>query len=203
MEIIQLKSKFLMGSFEQNTYVLKNKNKAFIIDAGAEVEDIKNALGKAKACFICITHLHFDHIWNLEKYIQEFDLPVYICAGAEKAFLNPELNASKSLDLKFNISQKNIKYYAKKLSSDGFQIEVIETPGHSFDSVCLLVDKNLFCGDTLFVDGVGRTDFEGGSFDSLKVSLEKILNTKFDMAFSGHYEPFDKTIAEKIIRYYI
>ena len=58
-------------------------------------------------------------------------------------------------------------------------IEVIYTPGHTVDSICLLVDgKKLLTGDTLFVGECGRTDFPGGNsksmYDSLFNKLSKI-----------------------------
>ena len=58
-------------------------------------------------------------------------------------------------------------------------IEVTYTPGHTVDSICLLVDgKKLLTGDTLFVGECGRTDFPGGNsksmYDSLFSKLSKI-----------------------------
>ena len=51
-------------------------------------------------------------------------------------------------------------------------ISVIYTPGHTADSICLLVDSTkLLTGDTLFVGECGRTDFPGGSSKSMYNSL--------------------------------
>ena len=204
MQIISLKSKFLMGVFEQNTYVLIQGKEAVIVDAGAEIEDVKKAVGKAKVLGILTTHLHFDHMWNIEKYVTEFDTDVFVTKGAEKAFVDAGLNASTMVhDLVFEIPQKNIKYYAKKLKLGKFDFEVINTPGHTADSVCLLTQNNLFSGDTLFVDGVGRTDLETGNAFELKDSLKRIRELDFDKVFSGHYEPFDRQTALAVIDFYI
>jgi hydroxyacylglutathione hydrolase len=51
------------------------------------------------------------------------------------------------------------------------QIEVLHTPGHSPDSICLLIDKKLLTGDTLFVGECGRTDLQGGSSKDMYHSL--------------------------------
>ena len=204
MQIISLKSKFLMGVFEQNTYVLIHGNEAVIVDAGADIEDVKKAVGKAKVLGILMTHLHFDHMWNIEKYVSEFDADVFVTKAAEKAFVDAELNASTMMhDLVFEIPQKNIKYYAKKLKLGKFDFEVINTPGHTADSVCLLTQNNLFSGDTLYVDGVGRTDLETGNAFELKNSLKRIRELDFDKVFSGHYEPFDRQTALAVIDFYI
>jgi len=49
--------------------------------------------------------------------------------------------------------------------------KVIHTPGHSPDSICLLVENKLFTGDTLFVGECGRTDLPGGNASDLYDSL--------------------------------
>ena len=61
-------------------------------------------------------------------------------------------------------------------------LKVIYTPGHTADSICLLVDNTkLLTGDTLFVGECGRTDFAGGNsknmYDSLFGKLMKLDDT--------------------------
>ena len=68
-------------------------------------------------------------------------------------------------------------------------IKVIYTPGHSPDSICLLVDKKkLLTGDTLFVGECGRTDMPGGSSRSMYNSLfNKLLKLSDDVeVYPGH-----------------
>jgi hydroxyacylglutathione hydrolase len=102
------------------------------------------------------------------------------------------------------LSMFNAKTVAHKLSSidadvavdDGdvirvgnVPIKVIHTPGHTPDSVCLLVDdKKLLTGDTLFVGECGRTDMLGGSSRSMYDSLfNKLLRLNDDVAvYPGH-----------------
>ena len=52
-------------------------------------------------------------------------------------------------------------------------IEVIESPGHTDDSVSLLVDDSLFTGDALLIGGAGRTDFQNGSPEALHDTLHR------------------------------
>jgi glyoxylase-like metal-dependent hydrolase (beta-lactamase superfamily II) len=54
-------------------------------------------------------------------------------------------------------------------------IAVIHTPGHTAGSMCYLWRGNLFSGDTLLVNGCGRTDFQGGSADALYDSVTRKL----------------------------
>ena len=87
MQIITIKSKFLGGVFNQNTYVLKQGKDAIVIDAGAEVDDVKKAVSGTKLKAVLMTHLHFDHIWNIEKYIQEFDTDIFVFANLSNIIL--------------------------------------------------------------------------------------------------------------------
>ncbi|MCC2974910.1 MBL fold metallo-hydrolase [Massilia sp. IC2-476] len=67
-------------------------------------------------------------------------------------------------------------------------IAVIHTPGHTAGSMCYLWRGNLFTGDTLLVDGCGRTDFQGGSADALYDSVTRKLFTLDDATrvWPGH-----------------
>lgn len=69
-----------------------------------------------------------------------------------------------------------------------FDIELIHTPGHTPGSQCFLVDDRLVSGDTLFLDGCGRTDLPGGDASELYFSLTQRLAKVPDSAtlFPGH-----------------
>ena len=80
-------------------------------------------------------------------------------------------------------------------------IKVIHTPGHSPDSICLLIDGKLLTGDTLFVGECGRTDLPGGSAKDMYTSLlQKIAKLDDSIeVYPGHdYGPFpNSTIAKE------
>jgi glyoxylase-like metal-dependent hydrolase (beta-lactamase superfamily II) len=67
-------------------------------------------------------------------------------------------------------------------------IRVIHTPGHTSDSICLLVDNKLLTGDTLFVGECGRTDLPGGDSESMYNSLFQRLMKLGDTVevYPGH-----------------
>lgn len=204
-KIITIKSKFLKNVFDQNTYILTNKNEAVIVDAGAELEEVKQAVSGKKVLAVLLTHAHFDHIWNLEQYVNEWGCDVYVQQGEERRFVDDKLNASFIVRQKItkNISKNFVKYYAEKLKIGSFNFEIIFTPGHTSDGVCILWDKNLFTGDTVFADGVGRTDLEDSNPFEMANSLKKILALDFDVAYPGHYESANKDKIETSISYYI
>ena len=54
-------------------------------------------------------------------------------------------------------------------------LKVLHTPGHTPGGICLLAEDILFTGDTLFADGIGRTDFPGGNYNQLISSIKTKL----------------------------
>ncbi|MCX6004599.1 MAG: MBL fold metallo-hydrolase [Chloroflexi bacterium] len=74
------------------------------------------------------------------------------------------------------------------LGKDGFQVQVILTPGHSPGSVCLYLPetKILITGDVIFFMSVGRTDFPGGNTLQLKDSIERLSTLDIECIIPGH-----------------
>ena len=205
VEIVCLKSKFMHGIMEQNTYVLTKGKFALIVDAGADLNDVKDVVGDRKVLGVFMTHLHFDHFWYLEEYLKEFDCPVYIWPNYENKFTDSVLNGSvlvrKSIEK--NIKKSQIKYYENNLKLGDFDCEIIHTPGHSADSVCILIDDNLFTGDTIFSDAIGRTDLKDSSNQDMVQSLQKIRGIDFITAYPGHYESASKIQILRTIGFYL
>ncbi|MGA3058977.1 MAG: hydroxyacylglutathione hydrolase family protein [Candidatus Bathyarchaeia archaeon] len=120
--------------------------------------------------YIINTHGHSDHTAGNTELVSIF--------GAK-------LVAHKLSKLKCDISVED----GDMLNVGGVSIKVIYTPGHTVDSICLLVDnKKLLTGDTLFVGECGRTDLPDGSsksmYDSLFHKLLK-LNDSIEV-YPGH-----------------
>jgi glyoxylase-like metal-dependent hydrolase (beta-lactamase superfamily II) len=67
-------------------------------------------------------------------------------------------------------------------------IELLHTPGHTPGSQCFLLDGRLVAGDTLFLEGCGRTDFPGGDVDDMFRSLQALAKLSGDpTVFPGHW----------------
>ena len=126
MEIIEVGATVYKGILDQNTYVLIKNDGAVIIDAGSELVDVKKAVQGKKVLAVLITHCHFDHIWCIEDYIKEWDMPVYISQGAEEKFLDADKNCSNILRNRtmFNVKKENIRYFEDKLKIGDFDISV-------------------------------------------------------------------------------
>ena len=203
MEIIEVVATAHNGILNQKTYVLIKGKNAIIIDAGAELEDVKKVVQNKKVLAVLITHCHFDHIWCVEDYLKEWNIPVYISSGAEEKFLDPYKNCSNIIGDKkvFDIENEKIKHHEDNLKIGNFDIEVIKTPGHSADLVSFLIEKNLFSGDLVLGRSIGRTDLYDSDDRDMWDSLEKLEKIDFQMAYPGHYEPMTKQETLKCFKY--
>lgn len=184
---------FVAGLIENNMYLIVDENtrKAVVIDAPADIPELKKTVDElgAKVKYILITHGHFDHIVGLNSIKKTFNAPAVICK--DDLELSNKINDFTRL---FGVPDSVPPTY-EKFVKDGdiievgdLKIKVIQTAGHTEGGVCYLVDGNLFSGDTLFKQSVGRTDLFGGSFDKIRHSIKDILfnldeNTK---VFPGH-----------------
>ena len=73
-------------------------------------------------------------------------------------------------------------------------ITLLHTPGHTPGSQCFLVDGRLVAGDTLFLDGCGRTDLPGGDASQLYDSLRRLASLPDDtIVFPGHHYSTDES----------
>lgn len=185
--------KTIINEFAENTYVIKEKNEAVIIDPGANIDEIKAFIDENSLVvkYVLLTHGHFDHIFSINEVIESFDCDVY-CHESERDFMfDPNLNLSSMTYKKITVKNKSkVKTYKDE---DEFELQfnnvkVIHNPGHTRGSSSFQYKKSVFVGDTLFKDGVGRTDLPTGSQSALERSINKLLN-KFSantILYPGH-----------------
>jgi glyoxylase-like metal-dependent hydrolase (beta-lactamase superfamily II) len=166
--------KVVVGSLDTNCYIVASEKKsAFIVDPGDDVARIRKVLDdeKLRAQFIVNTHGHIDHI----KADADLKLPVYIHENDGDLVRDPEKNLMTTFFGSFKpvIPQRLLKD-GDTIELDEMVFKVIHTPGHTRGGICLWNAEVLFSGDTLFRDGVGRTDFPGASSELLGQSLKKL-----------------------------
>ena len=64
----------------------------------------------------------------------------------------------------------------ERIDIEGLSLEVIFTPGHTDDSYCFIMQDRVFTGDTLLINGTGRTDFQNGSsYDAYNSLFDRLL----------------------------
>lgn len=188
MKIFHLSS----GPLRVNTYFLVNEEKhtAVVIDSGENYKLIKKTEEEngfiIKA--VLLTHAHFDHAGNVKK-LQDDGAKIYVSKIDAEKLLNED-NLASSFGRRFDYCTADFSFSDGEIFNiEDIKIEVIATPGHTDGSVTFKVDNNLFTGDTLFLESVGRTDFPTGNKSELIRSVTKLFNLVGDYkVYPGHQE---------------
>lgn len=184
--------RIVVGVYAVNCYIVYNDDKkGFIIDPGGDSDDIFKFVDEEKIDleFILLTHGHGDHIGAVKLVKEKYDLPIYACIKEKDLLKDPIVNLSKSIP-----PFKQIELIADKWLSDGEiidfygeSLEIVETPGHTVGSICILMGDVMFSGDTLFRMSIGRSDLATGSFEEIHNSMKKLYSLKKDYrVLPGH-----------------
>lgn len=183
--------RFIAGQLENNMYLVADEasRKAVLIDASSNIPELIEAAKDYDVEYILLTHGHFDHIMGLTSLKKELNAQAVICK--DDLVISDNINEFTSLFGLPEVTPPTYEKYIKDgdvLKVGNMDIKVIHTPGHTEGGTCYLVDENLFSGDTLFKESVGRTDLFGGNFkklsDSIKNKLFK-LDDKIEV-YPGH-----------------
>ncbi len=174
------------GGDANRAYIILDRaaGRAWCIDpsfAGAAIMALCQGAG-CKLTEVFLTHTHGDHIATLPD-LRPTGVRIWVHARERVALPGaahlPEEGALADLA----------------------GVSFLETPGHTPGGVCYLVDGDLFTGDTLFVDWVGRADFAGGDPRALFDSLAKIrrLSGEVRIRPGHHYGAVEsRTLREEI-----
>ena len=140
------------------TYIISSGKgrEALIIDPVIENTDeyinlLKNL--ELKLVKVIDTHIHADHITGLNELHKRTN-----CTR-----IMGEKSKSEVIDLKIKDNEK--------IKVENIELKAIYTPGHTDCSYCYIMNDRVFTGDTLLINGTGRTDFQNGSSDDAYDSL--------------------------------
>ena len=168
--IYQLK----VGNMANFTYVISDiqTHLAAIVDPSWDLHEIFQLLTEKKlsAKHIINTHSHFDHVIGNDEV-----------ARATGATVIQHSNSQLRKDI--SVAENDV------ISIGSISLRVMHTPGHSQDSICLIIDKRaVFTGDTLFVGAVGRIDLPGGNPKDMYLSLYRKVSALEDQltVYPGH-----------------
>lgn len=162
-----------VGSYKNFSYIVSDKGSGFavVFDPAWDMDVLLSVLEKNKlSCkFIVNTHAHFDHVEGNAQFQQKTGAKIIM---HESSKLKKDLPVKDREDL--NLGKIRMKF--------------IHTPGHSPESMCIIVnDFALITGDTLFIGECGRVDLPGGDAGQLFESFKKLRELDQNLAvYPGH-----------------
>lgn len=172
----------------------RDTSEALVVDPAYNVQSIVDRLAAdgMNLTGVLLTHYHPDHCggsmagWQIEGVKELLDIvSVPIHVQADEAEWVRKVTDCAAGDLVSHQSGDTVEV-------GDIRVELIHTPGHTPGSQCFFVDDRLVSGDTLFLQGCGRTDLPGGDpaelYRSLTQRLSKVPNDA--VLFPGHlYSP--------------
>lgn len=169
------------GSLAANCYVVAHPDgDAVIVDPGDDFEMIAAQVNDmdAEVRAVLATHAHHDHIGAAAAAVEKYDAPFHLHSadhgllvrasfyramlGAGERFPIPEIDVALEDDM--------------TLRFGGLELAVIHTPGHTHGGVCFLTEGELFSGDTIMADRLGRTDLPTGDSEALAESAALVVD---------------------------
>lgn len=137
---------------------------------------------------VLVTHHHPDHVGGsmmgftlrgVTELLERVEVPIHV--NSHEAPWVSRVTGVPETDL-------TPHEHGDKVDVGDIEIELLHTPGHTPGSQCFLVDGRLVAGDTLFLDGCGRTDFPGGDVDEMYRSLQQLAALSGNpTVFPGHW----------------
>jgi hydroxyacylglutathione hydrolase len=177
-------SQIYVAGYDKNfSYVVYDDatNNAVIIDPTGDLEKILQVIETQELSLIAVllTHTHHDHYDKLDELLQQYGVPVYVHEAGQGKIVSP-FAIMPMVD-------------GDELGIGESQLKVLHTPGHSIDAVCFYIDgqntadgvPKVITGDTLFVNGCGRTTIE--TVDDLYRSLQRLMTLPDKtVVYAGH-----------------
>ena len=150
---------------------------------------------------VLVTHHHPDHVGGsmmgftlkgLAELLERVSVPVHVNVH-EADWVAKVTGIARS--------ELTAHEHGDKVLVGDIDIELLHTPGHTPGSQCFLLDGRLVAGDTLFLEGCGRTDFPGGNVDDMFRSLQALAHLPGDpTVFPGHWYSAEPSAALPEVR---
>lgn len=182
-----------VGLIETNCYIIGDEGtrQGAVIDPGGDAPDILQAVRdmRLNIAYVINTHAHFDHILadaeiiaatGAKLALHRLDAPLLAQGGGAAMFglpgpdgLTPDLFLDEG----------------DMVTLGDLRLQVLHTPGHTPGGICLYAPAAhaIFSGDLLFYQGIGRTDLDGGDYQAILRSLERVLTLPDEtVVYPGH-----------------
>jgi glyoxylase-like metal-dependent hydrolase (beta-lactamase superfamily II) len=161
-----------------------------VVDPAYAAEDLVDTLEAdgMRLSGVLVTHHHPDHVGGtmmgftlkgLAELMEHRSVPIHV--NTHEAEWVSRITGIPGSDLTAHA-------HGDTIAVGDIEIELLHTPGHTPGSQCFLLDGRLVAGDTLFLEGCGRTDFPGGNVDDMFRSLRQLAALSGDpTVFPGHW----------------
>lgn len=183
--------RMVLGMYSTNCYFLyrEGESDVIIVDAPDYGDSIcanmeKNGFHVAG---VLLTHGHFDHIWGAEALRTAANekagergaeqVKVYAAEAERELLMDADANVSAAFKRPCRFKADVYVKDGDEITIAGMTCRVITTPGHTAGCCCYYFEEAgfLLCGDTVFLESVGRTDFPTGSMSELVRSAKEKL----------------------------
>lgn len=177
--------RFVFSPIRVNTYILADKSgNCTIIDCGcyykSESEELAAFISNKNLNPVILfdTHCHLDHIFGNKFLFERYNLKALFCEKDERNRLDSPKHA-----VLFGLTMENPPEPAGYITDNQVitfgetKLVALEVPGHSAGSLAFYSEENncVFTGDALFAGSIGRTDLEGGDYETLITSITRKL----------------------------
>jgi glyoxylase-like metal-dependent hydrolase (beta-lactamase superfamily II) len=174
-------------TFSLLSYVIRDDRarECLIVDPPADIMS-RVRLNEWKIKAVINTHIHPDHTLGNRKLAglapvlahSEENRWLLKCYNIMFTFL---MSGRVQPAISFSLSENTPVFLGEQA------IRILHTPGHSPGSICLYWDGNLISGDTIFVQGIGRTDLPGGSMPAMRESVTRLMGLPGEtIVWPGH-----------------
>ncbi|WP_321315459.1 MBL fold metallo-hydrolase [Halarcobacter sp.] len=170
-----------MGDYQTNCYIITVDGKDFIIDPGVGATNwVKQNVTNPVA--ILNTHGHFDHVWSNDELSKLLNIKIYTPKQDEFMLEKDPYGLGMPPSTADYLVEED-----EELDFDGTKVKYHFFPGHTPGCSAIEIDNNLFSGDFIFYNSIGRTDFPFSSPNDMRKSIDKILSwNKNIRIYPGH-----------------
>lgn len=182
-----------VGALETNCYVVgcRETKQGLIIDPAAEAERILAEVENLGLTVVAVvnTHGHIDHILANDVIRKATGAPLYMHAADVEFLRHPDRVFAQWLGAPASFAPPDRTLAdGEKVVVGRHSFAVLHTPGHTPGGISLYGEGVVFTGDTLFAQGVGRTDLPGGDWRQLVDSIQTKLFVLPDetVVYPGH-----------------